>query len=199
MALHPYPSSAPPVTNSSVPVQKLASEARNTAAAPTSAGWPMRPRGWGETREKGDQGKPPPDCDTRSLPYHMALAPPLLPGPVCLLRLWLWGQAWRRPAPPTVGSRCFPGRYCGEGEEGIREVCHKHGLVGSLPAFSAHWSCSPVDPDAILTLIQGQGFGHGCYRPLRKVMWGRVQSREVEVPPVLSSNQGVSSWGLRMG
>lgn len=75
MALHPYPSSAPPVTNSSVPVQKLASEARNTAAAPTSAGWPMRPRGWGETREKGDQGKPPPDCYTLSLPYHMALAP----------------------------------------------------------------------------------------------------------------------------
>lgn len=59
LALRPYPSSAPPVTNSSIPVQKLASDARKTAAAPTSAGWPMRPRGWGETRQKGGQGEPP--------------------------------------------------------------------------------------------------------------------------------------------
>lgn len=46
LALRPKPSSAPPVIKSSSPVQKVASEARNTAAAPTSAGWPMRPRGW---------------------------------------------------------------------------------------------------------------------------------------------------------
>lgn len=61
LALHTYSSSAAPrVTSSSVPVQKVASEsqARNTAAAPTWAGWPTWPRGWEETGIKEVNGSP---------------------------------------------------------------------------------------------------------------------------------------------
>lgn len=58
LALHQYPSSKALVTSNSMPVQKLVSEARNTAAAPTSAGWPMRPRGWEETGIKEVQRSP---------------------------------------------------------------------------------------------------------------------------------------------
>lgn len=123
LALHPYPSSAPPVTSNSMPVQKLASEARNTAAAPTSAGWPMRPRGWEETGRKEVK---------RS--SHLTATPttwiwlPLLLEPLCPLGLWPWGQVLRLPAPPTVGSRCFLGRCWNKGER-IKEVYSKHFLL----------------------------------------------------------------------
>lgn len=82
LALHQYPSSTALVTSNSMPVQTLVSKARNTAAAPTSAGWPTQPRGWEETGIKEVQ---------RSL--HLTATPttwiwpPLLPAPLCPLRL----------------------------------------------------------------------------------------------------------------
>lgn len=59
----------------------------------------------------------------------------------------------------------FPGEILGEGRE-IRGVCCKHFLPqgGSQPTRC----CSPTDANAILTLIQGRGFGHGRYCPLQK-------------------------------
>lgn len=71
-ALRPYPQPALPVTSSLVPVQKVASEAKNTAAAATFS-WlaSMRPRAGG-TRGKGESrgapARPPPPDTTHPAP-----------------------------------------------------------------------------------------------------------------------------------
>lgn len=144
----------------------------------------------GERRERRSRGAPP-DHHTQAVPTPHGSGP-LLPGPARPPALWPQGRVLRPPAPPIAGSRCFLGRYFGKGE-GIREVCPE-------PAPGAHsqppltvtaggsgppWSCSPVDPDTILTLIQGQSFGHGCYCPLQR---GReeAQSGKMRLPALCS-------------
>lgn len=134
MALRPYPSSAPPVTNSSIPVQKLASEARNTAAAATSAGWPMRPRGWGETGGKGEHVKhlvwlPCP----KPLPKHLDGAPTPTWARVPS-RIVAAGSGVKAASSSHSGVQMFPGEMLRKGEEGVRDGCHQRGLWGSLPA-----------------------------------------------------------------
>lgn len=81
------------------------------------------------------------------MPTHHATWtwPPLLPGPLCPLRLWPWGRALRMPAPPTVGSRCFLGKYWGREKN---QVClRKHCFLGSL-------TVSPVPQEPLGTAHQ---------------------------------------------
>lgn len=101
-----------------MPVQKLASEARNRAAAPTSAGWPMRPRGWGERRRKEVKGSP-----------HLMATPPSL-----LHSTWIWSPTptWAKVPSWIVvlgsgveaancshnGVQMFPGEMLGRGGRG---------------------------------------------------------------------------------
>lgn len=130
LALHPYPSSTPPVISNSMPVQKLASEARNTAMAPTSAGWPVRPRGWEETEIK----KVKRSSHLTITPHFTWIWSLLLPVPLYPLGLRQWGQVLRLPAPPTAGFRCPLGRYWEKGGR-IREVCCKNTSFQSSQFF----------------------------------------------------------------
>lgn len=146
LALHPYPSSAPPVTSNSVPVQKVASEARNTAAAPTSAGWPMRPRGW------GDKGKRRSRAALTRLLHTIPLTPYLsdpAPTPTWAIvpsRIVALGSGVEAASSSHRGVQMFPGAMLGgwrrENGMGLLQTpCL--GLTPSLPSpprrLSAHF------------------------------------------------------------
>lgn len=77
------------------------------------------------------------------------------------------------------GVQMFPGEMLGWGRTGGQgSPMHTLPLGLTPPRGSPPtWSCSPVDTDAILTLIQGQGFGQGCHCPLQKTGHGESSDR----------------------
>lgn len=159
LALHRTPARHPQSPAAQC-LQKLASEARNTAAAPTSAGGPMRPRGWRKTRRKGCQEEPSPNAHT---PCHLDLAPTPTWATVPSQTVAL-GSGVEDASSSHSGVQMFPGEILGEGEEpGVSAQTLLLGLTHCLPSPpGAAWNRSPVDSDAILTLFPDQGLGHSC-------------------------------------